>query len=211
MKVAVIGASGKSGRLIMKEALKRGYESTAIVRDRSKVKENVAIIEKDVFELTSNDLEPFDVVVNAFGTTQGDEDQHVKVGNVLIDALKGSTTRLIVVGGAGSLYVDEQKTTQLMYTAEFPEFALATAKGQSENLDVLQNTTNVMWTFISPAAFFDPDGKRTGAYEIGGDLLIVNSTDESYISYEDYAIAVVDEIEQEQHVNQRYTVVGEKA
>ncbi|MBM7631158.1 NAD(P)-dependent oxidoreductase [Geomicrobium sediminis] len=211
MKVAIIGASGKAGRLIMKEALKRGHEIMAVVRDRSKVKENVVILEKDVFELTSNDLEPFDVVVSAYGAAFGEEDKYVQVGKALVEALAGTTARFIVVGGAGSLYVDEQKTTQLMETAEFPEFALATAKGQNENLDVLQNTTNVTWTFISPAAFFDPDGKKTGAYEKGGDILIVNSTGESYISYEDYAIAVVDEIEQEKHVNERFAVVGEKA
>ncbi|EZH66519.1 hypothetical protein DH09_11370 [Bacillaceae bacterium JMAK1] len=211
MKVAVIGASGKAGRLIIQEALERGHESTAVVRDRSKVKENVTIIEKDVFELTTSDLEHFDVVVSAYGAAMGEEDKYVKVGRSLIQALAGTATRFIVVGGAGSLYVDELKTTQLMDTAEFPEFALATAKGQSENLDILQESSNVKWTFISPAAFFDPEGKRTGAYEKGDDVLIVNSSGESYISYEDYAIAVVDEIEQQKHVNQRFAVVGGKA
>ncbi|MFB4162149.1 NAD(P)-dependent oxidoreductase [Geomicrobium sp. JSM 1781026] len=210
MKVAVIGASGKSGKLILQEALNRGLKSTAIVRDRSKVNGNFDIIEKDIMDLTSKDLKSFDVVINAFGAPMGEEDIHVNVGRSLIAALDGSNTRLIVVGGAGSLYVDNEKTTQLMNTPEFPEIALATAKGQSKNLEDLQDATNIKWTFISPAAFFDASGKRTGSYKKGGDSLIVNSSGESYISYEDFAIAVVDEIINKNHVNERFTIVGEK-
>lgn len=100
MKIAVVGASGKAGSRITQEALDRGHEVTAIVRDASKVTNSKAnVVEKDVFALTAEDLQGFDVVVNAFGAPFGQEHLHVDAGNVLIEALKASPdTRLIVVG-----------------------------------------------------------------------------------------------------------------
>lgn len=111
MKIGIIGASGKAGSRIMKEALDRGHEVTAIVRSASKITEaNVNVLEKDVFNLTADDLQAFDVVVNAFGAPAGKEHLHVDAGNVLIEAMKGTpNTKLVVVGGAGSLFVDEAK------------------------------------------------------------------------------------------------------
>jgi len=208
MKIAVVGASGKAGKLILKEALDRGHEVTAIVRDASKVTEaNAAVLEKDVFALKSEDLKGFDAVVNAFGAPLGQEHLHVEAGNVLIEAMKGaSDTRLLVVGGAGSLFVDEAKTTRVLDTPDFPEIFLATAKNQGENLHILQGTDSIQWTFISPSAFFDADGARTGTYVKGKDHLLVNASGKSYISYADYAIAVLDEIEHPQHRYERFTV-----
>lgn len=211
MKIAIIGATGKAGKVIAEEALERGHEVTAIVRDPSKVS-NSRLRAKagDVFQLTKEDLSEFDVVVNAFGATPGNEIEHVKAGNVLIDALKGvQGTRLFVVGGAGSLYVDEAKTVALMDTPDFPKEYYATASNQGENLNILRKTEGLNWTFLSPAAFFDPAGKRTGAYTAGKDHLMVNSKGKSYISYADYAIAVVDEIEAPKAINERFSVVGE--
>ncbi|MFC4559325.1 NAD(P)-dependent oxidoreductase [Virgibacillus kekensis] len=210
MNIAVIGASGKAGSLIMKEAIGRGHDVTAIVRDASKLTDkNVPVIEKNIFDLPSDDLKQFEVVVNAFGAPLGEEQAHVDAGRALIEALSGTNTRAIVVGGAGSLYVDENKTLELIDTPEFPDAVKPTAKGQGRNLKELQESTDLTWTFISPSAVFDPEGKRTGSYQAGKDHLLVNSKGDSYISYADYAIAVVDEIENPQHVNERFTVVGE--
>ncbi|MGZ0051385.1 NAD(P)-dependent oxidoreductase [Brevibacillus gelatini] len=208
MKIAIVGASGKAGKLIMKEALERGHEVTAIVRDASKIDEpKAAVVEKDIFALTAADVKDFDAVVNAFGAPFGQEHLHVEAGNVLIDAMKGApATRLLVVGGAGSLFVDEAKTTRVMETPDFPEMYLATAQKQGENLRILQATEGIQWTFISPSAFFDPADERTGTYQLGKDHLLVNSNGQSYVSYADYAIAVLDEIENPQHLNQRFTV-----
>lgn len=209
MKIAIVGASGKAGKLIMKEALDRGHEVTAIVRDASKIDEpKAAVVEKDIFALTAADLKDFDAVVNAFGAPAGKEHLHVEAGNVLIEAMKGApATRLLVVGGAGSLFVDEAKTTRVMEAPDFPEAYLATAQNQGENLRILQATEGIQWTFISPSAFFDPEGERTGTYQLGKDHLLVNSSGQSYVSYADYAIAVLDEIEKNpQHLNQRFTV-----
>lgn len=211
MKIGVIGATGKAGSLIAKEAVKRGHEVTAIVRNASKVKEtNVKVIEKDIFDLVSDDLKIFDVVVNAFNAAPGQEKSHVLAGRVLIKALEeAANTRLIVVGGAGSLFADAEKTVRLFDTSDFPEAYLPTAKNMGINLMELQNTKHLKWTYISPSAFFDPQGKRTGKYEAGKDNLLVNSKGQSYISYADFAIAVLDEIEKPKHINERFTVVSE--
>lgn len=208
MKIAIVGASGKAGKMIMKEALDRGHDVTAIVRDASKIVEpKVAVMEKDVFALTAADINGFDAVVNAFGAPAGKENLHVEAGNALIEAMKGApSTRLLVVGGAGSLFVDEAKTTRVLETPDFPEAYLATAQNQGENLRTLQATSGIQWTFISPSAFFDPAGERTGEYVLGKDHLLVNASGQSYVSYADYAIAVLDEIENPQHRNERFTV-----
>ncbi|MCD9024717.1 NAD(P)-dependent oxidoreductase [Cohnella silvisoli] len=210
MKIGVIGASGKAGSLIIKEAAARGHEVTAIVRDAAKVREsNVAVIEKDIFDLAAKDAAAFDVVVNAFGAPHGQEHLHAEAGKALIAAIQGSPdTRLIVVGGAGSLYVDEAQTVRLVDTPEFPDLYKATASSQAANLEDLKYS-GIKWTFVSPAAFFNPAGKRTGSYQTGKDNLIVNSKGESHLSYADFAIAIVDEIENPKHINSRFTLVSE--
>ncbi|MET4563071.1 NAD(P)-dependent oxidoreductase [Lysinibacillus parviboronicapiens] len=209
MKIAVIGATGKAGQIIVEEALQRGHEVTAIVRSASKVTANIPVMEKDIFELTQEDVKGFDVVVNAFGAPFGEEELHVKVGRHLISIFSGVATKLFVVGGAGSLFVDPEKTVRVMDTPDFPEMFYATAKNQGENLKDLQ-ASNITWTFLSPSAFFDPQGPRTGSYTVGIDHLLVNAAGESYVSYGDYAIALVDEIENPQHINSRFTVTSNK-
>lgn len=213
MKIGIIGATGKAGRLILKEAKSRGHEVTAIVRNSQKLPdgEDVAVLEKDIFHLDSNDLKQFDIVVNAFGVPPEKAEQHVDAGRSLIKALKeAENTRLLVVGGAGSLFVDEAKTTRLNETPEFPEVFKAIALNQSQNLADLEQSEGIQWTFLSPAAFFDAEGRRTGHYQIGEDAFLVNKKGKSYISYADYAIAMVDEIENGWHINKRFTVVAEK-
>ncbi|WP_282020514.1 NAD(P)-dependent oxidoreductase [Planomicrobium okeanokoites] len=212
MKIGIIGATGKAGSLIMKEAKSRGHEVTAIVRNSQKLpeEEDAAVLEKDIFDLDANDLKQFDAVVNAFGVPPEKAEQHVEAGRSLINALKeAKETRLLVVGGAGSLFVDEARTTRLNETPEFPEAFKAIALNQSQNLADLEQAEGVQWTFLSPAAFFDPEGKRTGRYQIGEDAFLVNRKGKSYISYKDYAIALVDEIENGWHINKRFTVVAE--
>lgn len=211
MKVGIIGATGKAGRLITEEAVNRGLDVTAIVRDASKVSnKNVKVIEKDIFDLTTADLSVFDVVVNAFGTPIGQTQPHIDAGRVLIRALSGTDTRLIVLGGAGSLYVNEERTKNSFDVGRVPDFAYEIAVGQAKNLEDLQATTDLNWTFVSPSAFFDADGPRTGNYRIGGDVMLFNTDGESYVSYPDMALAIVDEVERGDHPKQQMTVVSEK-
>lgn len=211
MRIGIIGATGKAGRKIMEEAVNRGHDVTAIVRDVSKLQQTgINKVEKDIFELRSEDLRYFDVVVNAFGAPSGHEEDHEEAGLVLIQALQGTTTRLIVVGRAGTLYVDGENTTKWRDTAEYPGEAYLASNSQERNLEELQQSENLNWTFINPSAQFDSEGLRTGRYWVGKDHLLSNGQGESYISYADFAIAVVDEIENPKHIKERFTVVGEK-
>lgn len=210
MKIGIIGASGKVGKLVLEESIERGHEVTAIVRNASKLSSsNINILEKEIYDITSEDLKDLDVVVNAFGAPLGEEESHVKAGHVLIEALKETDTRAIIVGGAGSLYVDEAQTTKLMDTPEFSELFGPTAKGQSRNLEDLKASKGINWTFLSPSADFDAEGPKTKNYQTGKDNLLINSKGNSYVSYADFAFALVDEIENPQHKNERFTVVSE--
>ncbi|PJN58758.1 MULTISPECIES: NAD(P)-dependent oxidoreductase [unclassified Paenibacillus] len=210
MRIGIIGASGKAGDYILKEALKRGHEVSAIVRNAAKIQDdNVSVLEKNIFDLNESDLKQYDVIVNAFKAPNGQEHQHVEAGKVLIKALKGAlNTRLVVVGGAGSLYLDETKTLRKFEAPGFPEAYFPTATNMWKNLQDLQETNDIQWTYLSPGGVFDPDGKRTGSYQVGSDYVILNAAGESYISYPDFAIAMLDEIEKPQHQNKRFTVVG---
>lgn len=209
MKIAVICANGKAGQLIVKEAIERGLDVTAVVRGENKSAADKVIV-KDLFDLTSEDLRGFDAVVDAFGAWAPETlPQHSTSLKVLCDALSGTDTRLLVVGGAGSLYVNPEHTLQVMDGADFPEMFKPLAQAQGKALDELRTRTDVKWTFISPAADFQADGERTGKYIWGGEELTLNSKGESIISYADYAIAMVDEIEKGNHICERISVVKE--
>lgn len=212
MKIGIIGATGKAGSLITNEALERGHDVTAIVRNAAKVKQdNINVLETGIFDIKTEDIQDFDVIVNAFNSAPGQEKQHIEAGRNLMEALKNApSTRLLVVGGAGSLFVDEQKTTRVSETPNFPNAYLPTATNMGENLKELESSEGIQWTYISPGGFFDAEGKRTGSYQTGGDVMILNKKGDSYISYADYAIAVLDEIEKPAHQNERFSVVGEK-
>lgn len=209
MKIAVICANGKAGRLIVKEAIERGMDVTAVVRGENKSATDKVIV-KDLFDLTSEDLRGFDAVVDAFGAWVTETlSQHSTSLKVLCDALSGTDTRLLVVGGAGSLYVNPEHTLQVMDGADFPEMFKPLAQAQGKALDELRTRTDVKWTFISPAADFQADGEKTGKYILAGEDFTLNANGESIISYADYAIAMVDEIEKGNHICERISVVKE--
>ncbi len=206
MNIGIIGATGRVGSRILTEARQRNHEVTAIVRDKSRVADKtVAILVKDIFELQASDLAAFDVVVNAFGAPRGQEHLHMKVAEQLITLLKGnSKPKLFVVGGAGSLYVDDKQT--LLYSLPvFPLEVKPTAQAQAEVLERIRQVNNFNWTFLSPSALFEP-GQRKGKYRVGVDNLLVGEDGQSRISMEDYAVAVLDELEHPQHEQERFTV-----
>lgn len=209
MKVAVICANGKEGRLIVKEALDRGLDVTAVVRGENKSAADKAIV-KDLFDLTAEDLKGFDAVVDAFGAwTPETLPQHSTSLKILCDALSGTDTRLLVVGGAGSLYVNPEHTATVSDGENFPDAFKPLAAAMAKALGELRERNDVKWTYISPAADFQADGERTGKYILGGEELILNSKGESVISYADYAIAMVDEIVNGNHIQQRISVTAE--
>ena len=207
MKMAVVCANGKAGKLIVKEAVERGLDVTAIVRGENRSAAKGALV-KDLFDLTSADLKGFDVVVDAFGAwTPETLPLHSASLKHLCDILSGTYTRLLVVGGAGSLYVDPEHTAQVMDGPDFPEVFKPLATNMGKALDELRGRNDVQWTYISPAGDFQAEGERTGKYIQAGEELTLNGRGESIISYADYAIAMVDEAVSGNHIRQRISVV----
>lgn len=209
MRIAVIGANGKEGRLIVAEAVARGEDVTAIARGENQT-DAQHFIKKDLFNLTAKDLEGFDVVIDAFGAwTPETLPLHSSSLRHICDILSDSKTRLLVVGGAGSLYVNPEHSKQLMDSPDFPKEFLPLASNMGKALDELRKRNDVNWTYISPAADFQADGPRTGKYVLGGEELKLNSEGKSEISYADYAIAMVDEAIKGKHNQERISVVSE--
>lgn len=206
-KIAVVAANGKAGQLIVREAVERGNDVTAFVRSENRtVAENVVV--KDIMDLTPKDLVGFDAVVDAFGAwTPETLPQHSTTLAHLCDILSGTDTRLLVVGGAGSLYVNPEHTMTVSETPDFPEMLRPPASAMAEALSDLRERDDVRWTYISPAGDFQAEGERTGEYILAGEELTLNDRGESIISYADYAIAMVDEVESGDHIRQRIGVV----
>ena len=207
MKIAVVCANGKAGKLIVKEAMDRNLDVTAIVRGENRTAAKQALV-KDLYDLTKEDLQSYDVVIDAFGAwTEETLPQHSTSLKHLCDILSGTNVRLLVVGGAGSLYVNPEHTAQVMDGPDFPDVFKPLAKAQGKALDELRKRDDVRWTFVSPAGDFQAEGERTGKYILGGEELTLNEQGESIISYADYAIAMIDEALKGNHIRQRISVV----
>ncbi|MGJ5680888.1 NAD(P)-dependent oxidoreductase [Staphylococcus equorum] len=201
MKLAVVAANGKAGQLITKEAYDRGLDVTAIVRSSNKTVTD-QVIQKDLFDLTTADIAEFDVVIDAFG--QSDEnklDEHSKSMKHLGDLVSNSNKRLLIIGGAGSLYVDEAHTLKLIDSPDFPEQFKKISQAQIKTLEEIQKRKDVKWTFVCPAPDFQYDGEKTGEYKLSADEVIG-----SKVSYADFAQAMVDEVLEAQHIQQRFAV-----
>ncbi len=209
MKIAVVCANGKAGKQIVKEALNRRMEVTAVVRGANR-SDAQNTINKDLFDLTYKDLKDFAVIVDAFGAWTPDTlAQHSTSLRHLCDILSGKTNRLLIVGGAGSLYVDSSHTAQVMDGPDFPDGFKPLAFHMGQALKELRTRKDVLWTYLSPACDFRADGKKTGRYLLGGEELLLNAKGESVISYADYALAIVEEAEKGTHIHQRISVVAE--
>lgn len=201
MKLAVIAANGKAGQFITKEAYDRGLDVTAIVRSSNKTVTD-QVIQKNLFDLTTADIAEFDVVIDAFG--QSDEnklDEHSKSMKHLGDLVSNSNKRLLIIGGAGSLYVDEAHTLKLIDSPDFPEQFKKISQAQIKTLEEIQKRKDVKWTFVCPAPDFQYDGEKTGEYKLSADEVIG-----SKVSYADFAQAMVDEVLEAQHIQQRFAV-----
>ena len=207
MKMAVVCANGKAGKWIVKEAMARGLDVTAVVRGENRTEAKRALV-KDLYDLTAEDLKEFDVVVDAFGAwTPETLPQHSASLKHLCDILSGTDVRLLVVGGAGSLYVNPEHTAQVMDGPDFPDAFKPLASNMGAALSELRRRDDVKWTYLSPTADFQADGERTGKYLLGGEELTLNGRGESVISYADYAIAMVDEAVSGNHIRQRISTV----
>ena len=198
--IALIGASGNAGSRILKELSDRGHKVTAFARHPEKIALLPGVTPKAVDAgdqaALAAQLKGYDIVISAVHFTASDP-------NVLIGAVKAAgVKRYLVVGGAGSLEV--APGVALYSTPDFPEAYKAEALAGGVFLDLLRKEPTLDWTFLSPSAMFGP-GARTGKFRLGKDELLVNEKGSS-ISFEDYAVALVDEIEKPAHSRQRFTV-----
>ena len=200
-RIAIVGAAGREGSCLVKEAIARGHEVT--------IDPNAKRIVKDLFELTREDLIGFDVVIDAVGAWTPETLASLSSSAAhLCDCLSNTEVRLLVVGGAGSLYTDKGHTACVAEAPDFPEIYKPVAHAHDIILKGLRKREDVKWTYLSPAGDFRADGERTGKILIGGEEYFVNDKGESQISYRDYAIAMIDEAERAEHVGKRFSVIG---
>ena len=200
MKIALIGATGNAGSRILTELSRRGHAVTAIARNPQKVPEleGVTSLQADADDVAglAAALKGHDVVISSVHFTASDP-------NKLIEAVQAAGVgRYLVVGGAGSLEV--APGVKLIDTPQFPAIYKTEAAAGGAFLDLLRQQTSLNWTFLSPSAMFVA-GERTGTFRLGGDQLLTNDKGSS-ISFEDYAVAMADEIEKPAHTRQRFTV-----
>ncbi|MBO0652231.1 NAD(P)H-binding protein [Streptomyces triculaminicus] len=212
-KIALFGATGTIGSRVLREALDRGHQVTAVVRDPAKVTEqhpNLTVTTGDVLDPASvtEAARGRDVVVSAVGG--GDGPGHLATiepaAKSLVEGLRAlgdEAPRLVAVGGAGSLRTPDGK--QVWDAEGLPEFLLQIMHAHGDALDFYRTVSDVRWTNISPAGLIEP-GERTGTYRTALDDLVVDADGKSRISAEDYAVALIDEIETPKHVGERFTV-----
>ena len=200
--IAIIGATGRAGGRLLEEALRRGHTVTAIARKASEKlsgRANVKAIDVDVLDAHALEkaLAGHDAVFSAahFST--------VPAAAIIEPAKRAGVKRLLVVGGAGSLFA--APGLKVIETPNFPEAYKAEASAGGAFLDTLRSEKELDWTFLSPSAEF-VEGERTGKFRLGTDDLLVSAEGRSWISFEDYAIAFIDELEKPAHSRQRYTV-----
>ncbi|MBX3654578.1 MAG: NAD(P)-dependent oxidoreductase [Ramlibacter sp.] len=210
MNIALIGASGFIGSALRQEALSRGHQVTALVTQPQKLaaQARLQVVKADVTDtaaLTAQ-LKGHDAVLSAFsGHAQADTlGYYLRGFQSIVAAVKAAgVPRLLVVGGAGSLEV--AAGVQLLDTPQFPEAYKPTAEGARQALGLLRQEASLDWTLLSPSALIAP-GERTGQFRLGTDQLLTNAQGESRISVEDYAVAMLDELEKPAHSRRRFTV-----
>jgi putative NADH-flavin reductase len=213
MHIIVFGAGGNVGQRLVSEALDRGHRVTAAVRDETSMlpQHNLEIVEGDATdpESVATVSKGADAIVSAISPRPGGDG---RPASSLTDAAKaliaGATKmrvkRLVIVGGAGSLEVAPGQ--QIVDLPDFPDAYKPEALAQRDALEVYRNEARGLdWTYISPAAEVHP-GRRSGSYRVGGDRLLVNDEGRSTISFEDFAVAVLDELEQRAHPKERMSV-----
>ena len=212
-RIALIGASGFVGSALLKESLKRGHEVTAIVRNPEKITlndPNLQIIQGDVLSEQSipDVIKGVDVVISAYnpGWTNPNISQETTAAyqSIISGVKKAKIPRLLIVGGAGSLYVAPEK--RVMDTGVIPESYLPAVESLANVLyDLQKNEKELDWAYFSPAGNIEP-GERTGKFRLGKDQLMVDKDGKSNISVEDYAVAMLDEVDSPVHHRERFTI-----
>jgi len=210
MKIAVFGASGRIGSQVVNEALNRGHDVTAIARHPENYtleRPHLRVAKGDLFKTQDVEAAVFDhdAVVCAYNNTRGATPSTItEIAEPLLNGLKQAhVKRLLVVGGAGSLEVSPGH--QLVDMPDFPEAYKASALAQREALKIYQKEKEIEWTYLSPSAEIGP-GERTGKFRTDINQLITDQDGKSFISIADFAVAVIDELENPMHIRERFTV-----
>jgi len=212
MKLALIGATGFVGKAVLNEALQRGYEVTAIARDPKKIEINSDKLKLETADAYDADklaqvLKGHDAIVSAFNagwTNPNLYNDFLKGSEAIQEAAKqAGVKRLLVVGGAGSLYA--APGVQLVDTPQFPAEWKAGATAARDYLNILKKEEELDWTFLSPAIHLHP-GERTGKFRLGTDEPVFDEKGHAEISVEDMAVAIIDELENNQFVKRRFTL-----
>jgi uncharacterized protein len=205
MKIVLYGATGNAGSRILQELTSRGHSVVAVARNPDKIQAGIKSVRDDLSSVDriAEIITGADAVVSAYMPPPNDTDQLVEVTKRQTAAVrKANGPRLIVVGGAASLEVASGVT--LLASGHLPHEWLPIARSHAEALEVLRSS-DINWTYFSPAAFFEP-GTRTGKFRLGKDRLVADDQGNSRISYEDYAVALVDELEHPAHERARFTI-----
>ena len=201
MNIALIGASGRVGSRLAKELIGRGHTVTGIARDAAKIAQQPGLTAQSADATRPDQLAPVlaghEIVVSAANFASSDP------AALLAASRQSDVKRLLVVGGAGSLEIAPGQA--LIDTPQFPEAYKPEASAGRDFLNVLKKEQRIDWTYLSPSAEFVP-GERTGKYRLGDDQLLTDANGRSWITMEDYAIALADEIEHPQHSRKRFTV-----
>ncbi|MGH3830549.1 MAG: NAD(P)-dependent oxidoreductase [Pseudonocardiaceae bacterium] len=210
MRITVFGAAGRVGSRVVAEALSRGHEVTAVVRDQARFPElptaanpragDAAIVE-NVAALSTGQ----DVVISATRPAPGSETELVTVTKALLAGLAHTGVRLLLVGGAATLTVPGADGTTVIDDPNFPAALRELALACRDQLEACRAETEVDWAYLSPPALLEP-GQRTGTYQLGTDELLIDAQGNSRISMEDFAVALLDEAEQATHHQTRFTV-----
>lgn len=212
MKIAIVGATGKSGSMILNEALGRGIDCTAIVRRPERLAAKVPFIQRDVFAITAEDIAPYDVIVSAFGNEDyNNRRQHIEVIAHYQAIMKNSGKRLITVGAAGHLFTDESRRTKVYDDKRIvssDDVRAGSIVLEQAYLTLKNSSEGFSWTYMAPAVIYSWKGEKTGKYQTGVDIMLKNAKGEPAVSYADYASAMVDEIMNPRYINTMFTVAA---
>ncbi len=208
MKILIIGSNGNAGGRIAKALEKSGHEVVGL--GKSENKGNVkTYIQKDVTLLTKEEAKNYDVIVDAVGGWTSETIPNITIAmKHLANILENTSTKLYVVGGAGSLFVNKERTISVDMGPSFPDSWKPLSSAHGEGLKTLRESKSLNWVYVSPACNFVVDGVNTNGYILGGEELIFNSKGESTISYDDYALAMKDIIEGNKFNKERISVVS---
>lgn len=199
MKIGVVAAGGRLGGKLVTEAIDRGHEVTAIIHHSPCKDARAAVLQKDLFDLSPEDVAGFDVLFSAYGSGfQADPVVNRHALNHLAELVKGTEIHLISIAGAGCLFADNSKTARVYELPGHPDFLKGISMNTTLGIKDVARAEQVRWTFVCPGVIFDGEGAKTGSYLTStAGCVLSNEDGNSYTTYDDLAAAMVDFAEQD--------------